>query len=187
LQVADRRGATGLLDNGRYDEELSEKAVTVKVRAPREHGRLVPEKTFLDIETGSLESFEALVRAEKPFWRETLEHRAAHIDPSGIAGETNELSEFFAAARASRHEDHVYYLRKRLHPVVAERLDELATLARTVKNPGLLGSIAAESERIAGDSRAWEFASLIVYQKQSRTAKEPLTAQVPMLKYLQMF
>lgn len=184
LQDADRQASGILADVGRIDEDRADGAVTVKVRAPREHGRIVAEKTFLDIETGNLDRFEKLVRAEADSWRGTFDFRAQQPEVAGAGGPgavQDELAAFFASAKATRNGDHVYYLRKRLHPLVAGRLDELSTLASTVQEPAVRASIVAESDRIVADPRVWEFASLIVYQKQGRTNKEPPGRAVPIM------
>jgi hypothetical protein len=69
IQGSDRKVTVPIADLASAGAEGSDSGVVVKVRVPRKHGEIVSEKTFLDVETGSLAVFKGLVGHELEAWK----------------------------------------------------------------------------------------------------------------------
>lgn len=160
-QFFDRRVALRFWELGSGSIETSNSQLTIKARVPKRHGEIVSEKTFLDAEARSIDKIQQLFRGDTDSWKE-----------AELATDIN-IADFVSTAQGLNKADHRYYLRKRMHPDVARRLDEFASLQKVLPaNSARNGELIAETARLVGDHRAWVPAVLSAYQKEGRTREE---------------
>lgn len=145
---------------------------SVRVRVPTRDGNIVPEKTFSDTETPDKEFFKDVVLADKQKWIDLFAYKYRHegVEQSRQRGEAD-VDAFFYKADHVHDANHLYYARERMHPDVAQRLDELAGIEHQIPHDepafaGLRAEIASKRERLASDDRSWSAASLIAYQRE---------------------
>jgi hypothetical protein len=145
---------------------------SVRVRVPTRDGNIVPEKTFSDTETPDKEFFKDVVLADKQKWIDLFAYKYRHegAEQSRQRGEAD-VDAFFYKADHVHDANHLYYARERMHPDVAQRLDELAGIEHQIPHDdpafaGLRAEIAGQRERLASDDRSWNAASLIAYQRE---------------------
>jgi len=145
---------------------------SVRVRVPTRDGNIVPEKTFSDTETPDKEFFKEVVLADKQKWIDLFayKYRDEGAERSRQRGEAD-VDTFFYKADHVHDANHLYYARERMHPDVAQRLDDLAGIEHQIPydDPafaGLRAEIAGQRERLASDDRSWNAASLIAYQRE---------------------
>ena len=142
---------------------------------PTREGNIVPEKSFSDTETPDKDLFREVVLAHgnKDKWIDLFAYKYRDEGPAEARrkGEAD-VDNFFVKADSVHEGNHVYYARERLHPDVAQRLDELKAvedmLARQRGTPGLdglLAEVANKRQKLSSDDRSWGAASLIAYQR----------------------
>jgi hypothetical protein len=163
--VAERRAlipVTGVVSGGL---EWSDNAIHVKARAPKRHGEIFADTTFLEFATGDLDTFKSLVHGEGAQWAQARDVNGSELNPD----------RFFDWANQGRHDDNVYNLRKRMHHDVARRVDALASLQRVLPDDSTKkGELDAEIGRIVSDSRAWVPVGFFANHKQARTDERGL-------------
>ena len=148
---------------------------SARTRIPTREGMIVPEKAFSDTETPDKDLFREIVLAHgnKDKWIDLFAYKYRAEPPAQARrkGEAD-VDNFFAKADSVHEGNHVYYARERMHPDVAQRLDELKDLEDMLARQhdvtgldGLKAEVANQRQRLAADDRSWGAASLIAYQR----------------------
>jgi hypothetical protein len=147
---------------------FGEGGANVRVRTTIKDGSIVPEKTFSDTESPDPAVFKDLVLANRQKWVDLFAYEHQHLGGERAQEIGNEkVNEFFAKIEGIREGHHVYYARERMHPDVAQRIDELASAASMLPDDMLhiREELVREQHRLAADDRSWNPASLIAYEK----------------------
>ena len=147
---------------------MGEAGGSVRVRTPLREGNIVPEKTFSDTETPDKNLFKEYVLSNRQKWDDLFAYQFRHLPPEEALSKGQDRTDAFLYKMENlREENHVYYARERLHPEVAERINDWAGVEALV--PPAMESFRAElagvQQRLASDDRSWGAASLIAYQK----------------------
>lgn len=154
---------------------MGEGGGSARTRVPTREGNIVPEKAFSDTETPDKDLFREVVLAHgnKDKWIDLFAYKYRDEAPAEARrkGEAD-VDNFFVKADSVHEGNHVYYARERLHPDVAQRLDELravedmlASQRGTPGLDGLLAEVANKRQKLSSDDRSWGAASLIAYQR----------------------
>jgi hypothetical protein len=147
---------------------FGEGGANVRVRTTIKDGSIVPEKTFSDTESPDPAVFKQLVLANRQKWVDLFAYEHQHLGSEQAQALGNEkVNEFFAKIEGIREGHHVYYARERMHPDVAQRIDELASITSMLPDDmsSVREELVREQHRLAADDRSWNPASLIAYEK----------------------
>jgi hypothetical protein len=147
---------------------FGESGGSVRVRTPTREGNIVPEKTFSDTETPDKNLFKEIVLNDAQKWIDlfAFPHRDLPPEEAQQKGKAS-VDAFFHKIENLREENHVYYARERMHPDVAERIDELASVASLVppEMASFRAEVNAKRSEHASDDRSWGAASLIAFER----------------------
>ena len=147
---------------------FSDGGATVRSRVPTKDGKIVAEKSFSDTESADRTLFKKIVLEQREKWVELFAYKYRHLDDY-VAREkgARDLAAFFCKMDDLREETHVYYARERMHPDVAEYLDELSALSTLVPRSmqAFHAEIAMQRDWVAAHDASWMPASLIAYQR----------------------
>jgi hypothetical protein len=111
--------------------EFAKSGVSVQCRVVKHQGLIVPEKTFLDTATPSLSQFQHIVDSVAPEILEKFE-LLFRGEPDAKEQAQTMLNEFMAHLKTVRTENDNYYVRARMHPDAAAKLDQLECLSKAL-------------------------------------------------------
>jgi hypothetical protein len=141
---------------------------SVRVRMPTLNGNIVAEKSFSDTETADPRFFRDIVLSDKQKWIDLFAYAHRDQDPQAAQAEGEaRVDEFLHKIETLRNSNHQYYARERMHPDVAQRLDELAAIESLVpaEMASFRAELSAKRAALASDDRAWGAASLIAFER----------------------
>jgi hypothetical protein len=149
--------------------QFQESGGAVRVRIPKRDGNIVPEKSFSDTDTASPRLLRDVVTSRQDEWIALFAHPHRGDADGGRARGQAALDEFFATIEQVHAGNQRYYTRERLHPEVAQRLDELASLGglAPASMSVLRGEVASQQRRLLQADTSWMPASLIAYERNS--------------------
>jgi len=153
---------------GSAGASFGESGGSVRVRTPTREGNIVPEKTFSDTETADKSFFKEIVLNDVQKWTDLFAYQHRHLPPEEAQQKGKaSVDAFFHKIENLRDENHVYYARERMHPDVAERIDELSSVASLVppEMASFRAEVNAKRKEHASDDRSWGAASLIAFER----------------------